>query len=363
MDLSEQNVLLFSRSTQHGGTENVMLQICKILLPVVNKVIVCSSDGFRIELLRKIEVKHYTIPDIEEKSPEIIMEVLGAVSSIICNERITIIHTHHRMAAFYAALLSIKYRFCFINTSHNTFSNKRLLTKIAYKKANLIACGEMVKKNLVNVYRLNEKKITVIHNAVEPFMDEIVEDKLLVNLRKQGYILVANVGRLSEQKGMEYFIQSYPYVKTINDNVKYIIVGDGENRKKLEIMVKEINAENDFYFLGYRNDIRNVMSQVDFIVLSSLWEGLPLTPIEAFSVRKTVIGTAVDGTVEVIEDTNNGYLIEPRNSKKIAEKVIELINNTELRKVFEERAYKRFEEEFSFRVYRDRIIQYYHDHC
>jgi len=363
MDLSEQNVLLFSRSTQHGGTENVIFQICKILLPVANKVIVCSADGYRIDLLRKIGVKHYIIPDIEEKSPKTIMKVLSVVSNIIKNEKITIIHTHHRMAAFYTVLLSIKYRFCFMNTSHNTFFNKKFLTKIAYKKANLIACGEMVKKNLIDIYGINEKRVTVIHNSVEPFTDKIVADKLLLDLRNQGNILVANIGRLSKQKGMEYFIQSYPYVKNRNNHVKFIIVGDGEDRKKLESMVKENNDENNFYFLGYRNDIRNVMSQVDFIVLSSLWEGLPLTPIEAFSVKKTVIGTAVDGTVEIIEDSDNGYLIEPGNSKRIAEKIIELIDNTKLRKTFEEKAYRRFEEEFSFHVYRERIIQYYYDHC
>lgn len=53
--------------------------------------------------------------------------------------------------------------------------------------------------------------------------------------------------------------------------------------------------------LGYRSDIQNVMSQCDFIVLSSLWEGLPLTPIEAFSVSKTVVATSVDGTPEIVK--------------------------------------------------------------
>ena len=58
-----------------------------------------------------------------------------------------------------------------------------------------------------------------------------------------------------------------------------------------------------------------------------MWEGLPLTPIEAFSVHRPVIGTAVDGTKEIIENGNNGFLIAPRSAQEIAEKVIELAQN------------------------------------
>ena len=73
------------------------------------------------------------------------------------------------------------------------------------------------------------------------------------------------------------------------------------------------------------------MSQLDFVVLSSLWEGLPLTPIEAYSVGKTVIGTAVDGTPEIIRDGVDGYLVEPRNPMQLAEKMNELIENADMR--------------------------------
>ena len=68
MNLSEQNILLFSRSTQHGGTENVILQLCEILKPIVNKIVVCTADGFKAKKLAEMGIKHYTIPDIQDKS-------------------------------------------------------------------------------------------------------------------------------------------------------------------------------------------------------------------------------------------------------------------------------------------------------
>ena len=101
------------------------------------------------------------------------------------------------------------------------------------------------------------------------------------------------------------------------------------------------------------------MCQLDLVVLSSLWEGLPLTAIEAFSVRKTIVATAVDGTVEVVKNANNGFLVEPKNSKQIAEKINYIYENDFLRKQFEEEAFKTYTEEFSFDVYSERIKRYY----
>ena len=79
--------------------------------------------------------------------------------------------------------------------------------------------------------------------------------------------------------------------------------------------------------MGYRSDIQNLMSQMDFIVLSSLWEGLPLTPIEAFSVGKTIVATAVDGTIEIVENEKNGLLVNARDSKELAKYINNILDS------------------------------------
>lgn len=359
MKLQKHNILFFLRATQHGGTENVVIQLCKILEPYVNKIVVCSADGMKVNLLFDMGIKHYTIPDVEDKNPKTIFKILTKVNRIIKNEGITVIHTHHRMAAFYTYLIQKVTPIEFINTSHNTFNNKKLLTRVVYENAHLVTCGTMVKRNLVDYYGLTENAITVIHNAVEPFDGEtsIIED--LYNLKKSGYRLIGNIGRLSEQKGMEYFIKSIPAVKAKCQNVKFIIVGDGEDKDKLINLAQELKVEDDLVFLGYRNDVRNVITHLDFVVLSSLWEGLPLTPIEAFSVRKTIIATAVDGTPEVVKDNVNGILIESQNTKQLAEKIIWLIENPRKRKCFEEQAYQTYLNGFSFDIFATAYLKYY----
>lgn len=359
MKLENQNILFFLRASQHGGTENVVLQLCEILEHEVNKIVVCSTDGFDKELLKILNIKHYMIPDIELKDNKTIEQVFKIVYRIIVKENISIVHTHHRMAAFYTYILSYFKKIIFINTSHNTFTDKKILTKMMYKKAHLIACGEIVKKNLVEEYRLSPERITVIHNATKPFKEEVVQIPKLLYWKMKGYSLVANVGRLSEQKGMKYFIEAIPNVKKNNPNIKYIIVGDGDERNILTDLSKELNLEDDIIFLGYRNDIKNIMSQVDFLVLSSLWEGFPLAPIEAFAVGKTVIATAVDGTVEIISDGKNGFLVPAKDSGNLSKKIIELINNLELRQSFEDAALETYYKNFSFDKYAIKIIQFY----
>lgn len=219
---------------------------------------------------------------------------------------------------------------------------------------------ETIDKKL-NAYRVqdNASQVTVIHNAIEKFDDEVVVDKTLKKLKEDGFYLVGNVGRFAEQKGMEYFIKSYPMIKKKTDRIKYILIGDGVDREKLKSLVNQLGIQEEVIFLGFRRDVQNVLSQVDLLVLSSLWEGLPLTPIEGFSVGKTVVATAVDGTVEVVDDSKNGYLIPAKNSEKIAEKVLYLFEHPETQKQLEREAYRTFQNEFSFEKFSEKVLNYY----
>lgn len=361
MEINKQNLLFVGRATQHAGTENVMLQLCEIFKPVVNKIVVCCSDGFKIEELDRLGIRFYPIPDIERKDPRTILTVMKSLRKIVKEENITIIHTHHRMAAFYISLLGLYRKCMFLNTSHNTFDNKIRLTQFAYRHARLIACGEAVKKNLVDVFGFSENQVKVIHNAVKEFEGEIVPDPLIAELHAQHCFVVGNVGRLSEQKGMSYFINAIPSIIKKHPEARFLIVGSGEDEAILKQLVEELDVGKVTFFMGYRSDVQNIMAQMDLVVLSSLWEGLPLIPIEAFSVGRTVVGTAVDGTVEIIEDQDNGLLIAPRQPEAIVQKVNWIIEHPRERERMEASARKKFETEFSFAILAKEYVNSYKD--
>lgn len=359
MNLAEQNILFIARAPIHGGTENVILQLCETFKPLVNNIVVCAGKGFDQDILKKIGIKFYEIPDLTDKNPKTMLKIASELRHIVKTEDITVIHTHHRMAAFYVTLLGLYKKCVFINTSHNTFYDKIKLTHFAYKHAHLIACGEMVKKNLEETFNLHD--VTAIHNAVKKFAGPVVLDPTLKALHDKGYFLIGNIGRLTEQKGFVYFIDAMPDILKRHPKTKFIIVGAGELEQSLKEEVARRHLEQDVVWLGFRKDVQNVMSQLDLVVLSSLWEGLPLTPIEAFSVGKTVVATAVDGTVEIIDDGINGYLVPPRVGNVIAEKSVELAENRNKLEQFELAAQEKFQKEFSFETFKDRFIKYYEE--
>ena len=358
MEIEKQNVLFIVRTMGLGGTENVVLQLCEILSDKVNKIVVCSSGGVHEKKLQEMGIKHYMIPDIASKNPMDMLKSYRSIKDVINKEQITIVHSHHRMAAFYAELVTPKSAVKVAN-AHNTFTDKKKLTQLAYCNTKVIAVGEMVKKNLTEYFGIPEEQVYVIHNAVKPFDGNVVPVEALCQERTKGNVLIGNIGRLSEQKGMTYFIEAAEITARTHPEARFVIVGDGEERENLHTLTKAKGIQEKVLFLGYRNDIQNVMSQLDFVVLSSLWEGLPLTPIEAYSVGKTVIGTAVDGTPEIIRDGVDGYLVEPRNPMQLAEKMNELIKNPEMRESMGIQAMKRYQDEFSFEKLSERYVAFY----
>lgn len=358
MVLKKQNILFFTRTMKPGGTENVILQLCEIFNPYVNKIVVCSCGGINVGKLNKMGIRHYVIPDISERKPADVIQIYRVIKGIIRKERITVIHAHHRMAAFYTNLIAGK-RIIKIANAHNTFYDKKKMTQIAYKGTNIIAVGEKVKRNLTEYYKIPGEQVTIIHNTVKPFDGEVVLIDEFTECRENGNLLIGNIGRLSQQKGMGYFIQAAAKVYQKYQNVRFYIIGDGEDEDRLKGLAHEKLPEGVLSFLGYRSDIQNVISQLDFVVLSSLWEGLPLTPIEAYSVGKTIVATAVDGTTEIVRDGVDGCLAEPGNADAIAEKIIYLIEHSEKRKEMEKMAGERYEKEFSFAKLMQRYLEYY----
>lgn len=353
------NILYFTRTMDIGGTEKVIMQLCRYFNKELNKIVVCSSGGVHETELAKLGIKHYKINDIEDKNPINMIKTLVEVYKIIKNENISIVHTHHRMAAFYTTILSNFLDFKFLHTAHNTFQNKRLLTKFSLHKANVIAVGEKVKNNLHELYKIDYSKLKVIYNGIEEYKGKIEAVPEIKKYRDKGYFLVANIGRLSEQKGMEYYIKSIPKVLNSCPKVMFYIIGDGEEREKLEKLSIDLNIKDNVIFLGYRNDVLNIIYQVDLIVLSSLWEGLPLTPIEAFSAGKTIVATDVDGTGEIVKNNYNGLLIDSANSEQISYSIIKIYNDIAQKKELELNALKTYNEKFSIDIFNNCYKNYY----
>lgn len=359
MLLQEQNVLLFSCTMDIGGTENVVLQICKVLKNRVQKIVFCSCGGAYVGRLKEMGIRHYDIPDIENKDFKTVVRVLSSLEKIIKEEQITVIHSHHRQAGFYANIMRIRFRnLRLIATAHGVFKNRRMLTKFSYRMTDVIACGQVVRKNLVDYYGVDDARVSVIHNAVQKNIRPITPVAEIESLSSDRF-KVAYIGRISEEKGLEYLLKAIAIVKDVNQNIAFIIAGDGPQREQMESEARKLGVMNNLIFLGYRNDIQNVIKQIDLVVLPSLTEGFPLSLIEAFAQGRPVVSTDVGGCVEIVKNEENGLLVMSRNEYQLADAILRFATDKELYEKCSRKARESYESEYSMDKFNSGIVDFY----
>ncbi|WP_332834849.1 glycosyltransferase family 4 protein [Clostridium perfringens] len=349
------NILYLSKTMGVGGTEKVVLQLCDGLKNDFNKIVVVSSGGIHEKWLEDNNIRHYKIGSFDDKSPINILNTFKTLLYIIKNEKIDIVHSQHRMGTFYCKILNRFRNFKLIHTAHNTFYDKKIMTRFAFRNISIVAVGKQVKRNLTDFYGVNHRNIEVIYNGIkkEAIKEKIVKE--IDSFKKDGMFVVGNIGRLSEQKGIDYFLKSIPEIVKKEEKIRFIIVGDGELNNELKEMAKSLKIQKYVKFLGYRDDILNIINQLDLVVLSSLWEGLPLTPIETFMMGKTIVATDVDGTGEIVSNKFNGILIKPKSSEEITNSIIEIYKFNELRERLENNALETYKSKFTY----DKFINNY----
>ena len=337
------NILHISRTMDIGGAERIVYQLSSDLKDEFNSVHVASTGGLWESELAAQGIQHHKILDIDSKNPVTVLKLLFSIHQIIKNNEITIVHTHHRMAAFYIRLLKLVHpKLIHVYTAHNVFKDKLPLYGFALKNAKSVAVGEAVNKNLKEDVGITDSR--VIYNGVvlketDDQVDEIIS---------YGGIKLGCIARLSEQKGLTYLLDAMSLL-TIKD-IRLFIVGEGELREELENKVKELNLQDSVIFLGYRKDIVECINSFDFCVLPSVFEGFGLVAIEAFMNSKTLVATDIPGLNEVVTN-KNGVLVPAKDPAALASAIDKLATDAILRQELASQAKKDYENKFSYPMF------------
>lgn len=139
-------------------------------------------------------------------------------------------------------------------------------------------------------------------------------------------VLIATLGRLAPQKGLEYLIRAVPYIlDQMGNRVRVIIVGEGPLRTELEALVLSIGVNSHVRLIGFRADIADILNAADVIALPSLWEGLSIALLEAMAMAKPIVTTTIGSNREVIEDGKTGLLVPPRDPGALAKAIVSLL--------------------------------------
>ena len=347
------NILHISRTMDIGGAERIVYQLSSDLKDEFDSVHVASTGGLWESELSAKGIQHHKILDIDSKNPLTVLKLLTSVRQIIKKNKITIVHTHHRMAAFYIRLLKLVHpKLIHVYTAHNVFKDKLPLYRFALGNAKSVAVGEAVNKNLKEDVVITDSR--VIYNGVvlketDDHVDEIIS---------YGGIKLGCIARLSEQKGLTYLLDAMSLL-TVKD-IRLFIVGDGELRNELENKVKELDLQDSVTFLGYRKDIVECINSFDFCVLPSVFEGFGLVAIEAFMNSKTLVATDIPGLNEVVTN-KNGILVPAKDPAALASAIDKLATDATLRQELSSQAKNDYENKFSYPLFLENYRELYRE--
>jgi len=189
------------------------------------------------------------------------------------------------------------------------------------------------KKQAIELGIKPKKELTLIHNGVD--VSRLEKEFLIreearkeLNLNQSDFVVGA-IANFYPPKGLKYLIEAASLLS--GKDIKFIIIGDGEERTLLERIIEEKNLKNNFILKGVIPEAYRYLKAFDIFVLPSVKEGFPWAILEAMSAKVPVIATRVGAVPEIIEDNKNGVLIESGDPQAIADSIIKLSRDENFR--------------------------------
>jgi glycosyltransferase involved in cell wall biosynthesis len=317
------SVLFALTQPVRGGVEEVVLALARRLDPT----------EFRLALAAPAPLLEAFAPDltgvaIETEAVEAESwrrrDQIARLSAFIARFKPDIVNAHLFRSTAVAAPLARWHGARVVETYHGregwrrgllggSFLPDRLVSRLVDR---VIAVSEAARAFLISGKGYDPRKIVVVPNGRDLSVfrpgagGPAVRKELGID---RATPLIGVIGRLEEQKGHVYILEAWPSVLAEFPDARLLLVGDGSLRAALERRAQDLGVTGSVLFAGFRSDVPRVLDALDVLALPSLYEGMPLTAIEASAMAKPVVATAVDGTPEVVRDGRTGRLVPPRD--------------------------------------------------
>lgn len=332
-----------------GGAQKNALDIVRLLDKNRYAIyFVSSNKGLLLkEALHTPGVKTVFLPSLK-RSINLLADLLTLfrLTLLFKKEHIELVHTHSskagilgRWAAHLAGVPVIVHTihgWSFHNGLNSLMNSLYIfLERITAKFTNnLIAVSfSDIQKGLNNKIATKDKYILIRYGIAR---DEFANRNINIERKKKelgldvNSFLVGMVACLKPQKSPQDFVRVASLVIKKRPQTQFLLVGDGLLRKEIERLIDSLNLKENFILTGWRRDIPEVMSCLDILVLTSLWEGSPLVFLEGMCCRLPIIAYDVDGASEVIKNGINGFLVTPGDFSEMACRINSLLENKDL---------------------------------
>ena len=197
----------------------------------------------------------------------------------------------------------------------------------------------------------DRRRVVVLHNAVDldnpmPISRGAPPLRRRLNLRDSDQVVIT-VGRFSPEKGMDVLLDAFALLARRIENAHLVLVGDGQERPKLEAQAGSFRLNGRVHFVGSCETPGDYVADADVFVLPSRSEGIPNAVLEAMAMGKPVVATAVGGVPEIITDGVSGRLVPAERPDLLAEGLAEVLTDRELYQQFAIEGKRRVREAFS----------------
>lgn len=261
-----------------------------------------------------------------------------ALRRFCVENKIDIIHTHHRYPEFVSNLIKKRFNIKTITTAHSFVRGHKLLS---FKSDKIVAVSNSVRSSITNNFNISlEKTITLYNclgqrNSKNINFDDAATEKL--KCKKDDFV-VLYLGRINKIKGVDILINAFRKIRLGFPSIKLILIGSILDKVFTEMNVRQ---NGNIFLLSPKLNVDSYYNIASVIVLPSRIEPLGYTMLEAGYFKKPFIGSRTGGIAEFIEDGVNGFLFEPGNADDLAKKIKFVIDNPEKAKSAAEELHKK----------------------
>jgi glycosyltransferase involved in cell wall biosynthesis len=322
--------------TWRGGQQQVLLTVLGLRARGHRAVLVAHREG---ELFRRASEG----PDLVPLAPvnEIDLATAWKLSKIIRQWQPEIVHAHDPHAV---SMASLAMSFSAPDPRPKTIASRRVdfhlqshaFSQWKYRQVDGFIAASGAIKNILIQDGIPADRIEVVHDGIDV---EKIQHRPVIDLHAEywlphGVPVIVNVGALVGHKGQKYLIEAMPLVLREVPDAHLVIFGEGELRAPLEKQIKQLSLVKRVLLPGFREDVMSLMKSADLFVMSSVTEGLGSAVLDAMAMGHAVVGTTAGGIPEAVIPEETGLLVGPGDAKALAQAIVRLLKNAELRKQF-----------------------------
>lgn len=296
------------------------------------------------------------------------ISVVLKLMRLLRSNKIDILNTHNTLACWYgnvaARLAGIPVVFTLRNVQSENY--KFLFKKSYFYKTAIIidyltmkiadkvvAVSERLRNYYIENMHVPWNKIIAINNAIDLEQFNVEYDRQQIRMElgigNRSDVIIGIVGDLVERKGHACLIDAARIIVQENNNVRFLIVGDGPLKHDLLRQIIKYDLSEFFIFTGHVKNAVPLFSIMDIFTLPSYAEGISRALLESMAMRIPSVCSAIDGNLEAIVDGETGFIFQTDDHKSFADKLLLLISDDGRRKVMGERARNKVEREFDMR--------------